>query len=95
MDRCVWVGGGIYVDRISDAYICPAAVLASRLCSDLSPRRWYRAQRRATSMYVCMCGDAYSKDLFLFRYHLDVAGTTPAEIVCMYVRLNTTKGDVP
>jgi hypothetical protein len=27
--------------------------------------------------------------------HLDVAGTTPAEIVCMYVRLNTKKGDVP
>ena len=27
--------------------------------------------------------------------HLDVAGTTPAEIVCMYVRLNTRKGDVP
>jgi hypothetical protein len=23
--------------------------------------------------------------------HLDVAGTTPAEIVCMYVRLNTRK----
>ena len=22
--------------------------------NDLSPQRWYRAQRRATSMYVCM-----------------------------------------
>jgi hypothetical protein len=27
--------------------------------------------------------------------HLDVAGTKTAEIVCMYVRLITRKGDVP
>jgi hypothetical protein len=27
--------------------------------------------------------------------HLDVAGTTPPEIVCLYVRLNPRKGDVP
>ena len=27
--------------------------------------------------------------------HLDVVGTTPPEMVCMYVRLNTRKGDVP
>jgi hypothetical protein len=48
-------------------------------------------------LYVCMCVDAYFKDLFLYRCltHLDVAGTKPAEIICMYARLTTRKGDVP
>ena len=71
---------------------------------DSSPRRWYRAQRRATSMYVCMyvCMYVYGEMLIPrtcfsigVTTHLDVAGTTPAEIVCMYVRLNTRKGNVP
>ena len=67
---------------------------------DSSPRRWYRAQRRATSMYVCMyvCVEMLiPRTCFSIGVttHLDVAGTTPAEIVCMYVRLNTRKGDVP
>ena len=69
---------------------------------DSSPRRWNRPQRRATSMYVCMyvcmCGNAYSKDLRFsigITTHLDVAGFTPAERVCVYVRLNTRKVSVP
>ena len=45
-------------------------------------------------MYICMYGDAYCFSIGITT-HLDVAGTTPAEIVCMYVRLNTRKGDVP
>jgi len=47
-------------------------------------------------MYVCVKILIPRTCFFLgITTHLDVAGTTPAEIVCMYVRLNTRKGDVP
>ena len=67
---------------------------------DSSPRRWYRAQRRATFIYVCMyvCVEMLiPRTCFSIGIttYLDVAGITPAEIVCTYVRLNTWKVNVP
>ncbi len=47
-------------------------------------------------MYVCVKILIPRTCFFLgITTHLDVTRTTPAEMVCMYVRLNTRKGNVP
>ena len=88
---------------LTNKVACGDGELAAVEHRDSSPRPWYRALRRATSMYVCMyvCMHACVEMLTPWTCfsigittHLDMAGTTPAEIVCMYVRLNTKNGNV-